>query len=211
MNNKTLIDDSEKLTQSEWARQLFITWKQEMGDVGVEKFLAKNRDNLIIQLIHVFIEGGVGYNTAVEFAREVNTVLVTKEGKKDAGKYKGWAKTVEEEYRSMLITEYQLRKLPIRLEDADNAGLTVVGPREVITETVIIEPTYGDSQHLKQRAIITAWAKHRFDYFYNSQLDLLSHRIGHELNVMFQKEVLKSEWLVTRKDVPEWAVAILSE
>lgn len=205
------IDDSEKLTQSEYARQLFITWKQAMADSGTDRFLAKNRDDLIAQLIDVFAEGGVNYNTAITFAKELQTVLVTAEGKKDTGKYKGWKNTVEEEYRSLLITIYQDKKLPIRVEDADNAGLAVVGPREVITETVIIEPTYGDSQHLKQRAIISAWAKHRFDYFYNSQLDLLAHRIGHELNVMFQKEVLKSEWLVTRKDVPEWAVAILSE
>jgi hypothetical protein len=209
--NKPNVDDSEKITQSEYAKQLFITWKDAMADAGIDRFLAKNRDDLIAQLVDVFIDSGVNYNTAITFAKELQTVLVTKEGKKDTGKYKGWKNTVEEEFRSLLLTTYMAKKLPINVEDADNAGLAVVGPREIITETVIIEPTYGDNQHLKQRTIITAWAKHRFDYFYNSQLDLLAHRIGHELNVMFQKEVLKSEWLVTRKDVPEWAVAILSD
>jgi hypothetical protein len=211
MNKKPNVDDSDKLTQSKWANELLNDWAQEMKNIGTHKFNYNIRGEYLCNLVDILIEGGVNYNTAITLTNKIPDSLVTKEGKKGMGKHGNWVENVKNEYRAMILESYQSKKLPINVEDADNAGLAVVGPREVITETVIIEPTYGDSQHLKQRAIITAWAKHRFDYFYNSQLDLLAHRIGHELNVMFQKEVLKSEWLVTRKDVPEWAVAILSE
>jgi len=211
MNKKPEIDDSQKLTQSKWAQELCNTWQASMSKEGTGKYCYENRGEFLQDLVNILIEGGVNYNAAIELTSLVPKALVTKEGEKGLGKYKGWVEAVKSEYRVMILEMYQEKNLPINVEDANDAGLAVVGPREVITETVIIEPTYGDNQHLKQRAIITAWAKHRFDYFYNSQLDLLAHRIGHELNVMFQKEVLKSEWLVTRKDVPEWAVAILSE
>lgn len=212
--NKQLIDDSEPVSQSAMGQQVFNLWAENTFEHGVDRFFSKNRDGILEDLINSFIDFGVNYNTAIGFTKKLIDILVTKEGKKGQGKYKRWKEDVEREYSAMLLEIYSSRNLPILVEDIEYKNTTSnqisVSVPDHTTEFHVpasfdTVPTYGDHMHLDKNQLISAWAKYRFGSFYNNQLDLLAHRVGSELNILFQKEVLFSDWLTAGNNAPAWA------
>lgn len=207
-NNIERIDDSEILTQSEWAGKLFNRWARSIIDgYERERFSAENRDDCIIDLVNIFIDGGVSYNTVHGYAPKLVKILVTKEGQKGMGKYKGWPEAIVRNYDLLLLEKYEDRGLPIRVEKDKSVTMTEQAELSKLpTVTYKTQPTYGDDEHLEYTDVISSWAKDRFGIVYNKELDLLAHKIGHKFNIEFQSEFFDAEWVSTGKDIPKWAV-----
>ena len=195
---REIIDDSSVITQSELAVQIFNRWSHDTSErLGKNRFLSAYRDEILSELIDALIEFEINYNTSLDLTKKIVDFLVTKEGKKDQGEYKGWKDDVTKEYSAILLSTYDNKGLPIKIESEEV---------KIVYEQQIAVSDYGDFQHIPHNEMITAWAKQKFSIFYNEQLDLLSHRVWSDLNTLFLREGLLSDWLSDGKNVPEWAV-----
>jgi hypothetical protein len=89
-------------------KALFNTWKSDVNErYGTARFTSDDRDEIVEDLALIFFESGVDQETALTFKRHVIDFLVTREGKKNSGKYAGWADNVTVDYDKAITVAYQ--------------------------------------------------------------------------------------------------------
>lgn len=172
------------------ADEVFDQWqKWAKGDHGTNRFLAKKRDELLTALFDAFLENDIDVDEARFYRKDINEILVTKEGKKGKGAHKGWNENVESDFNAMLANRY-----------GDGIG-NGVGR----TKTAHTVEDYGNHPYMPHNPVMTAWAQDRFGKGWNDKLNLLVHQQGHRFCQEFQLDVLDSNWAKTGEDAPDWA------
>ena len=88
------------------AKQLLNAWHKDLRDNQEDRYKYKDREEHIEKLIKMFVIAKVEYDEAAAQKRKVQEILVTKEGMKGKGKYKGWADNVAKDFDLMLDQYY---------------------------------------------------------------------------------------------------------
>lgn len=170
------------------AEDCFIAWKVKIKqELEKARYLKSERIEILDELAQGLYENGVDYDEAKWLTKKVQDHLVTKEGKKDSGKYKGWMNNVKEEYTKALVDYYE-KDLKIRHSDK--------------TESSEADKYYGTSEYLPRLPLIVAWTKFKYPKWSES-LCLEAHRIGGPVNKMFQTEIFEAKWAKSGER-PNW-------
>jgi hypothetical protein len=179
------------------AEDIFLYWKRNTKDIGKARFTAIERIEQLDYLCELFKQHDVSYDDALSLKRQVVEFMVTKEGQKGNGKYKGWKENTEEDFKGTLLIYYN-----------NEIGIVDQNKSKNITDTsagIQQNQTYGDSNYMERDEIITAWSKDKFRCDWSESICLECHKICGPLWNMFCTEVLESDWAKTGIDVPEWA------
>ena len=175
---------------------LFLLWKKQVKEIGKSRYTSAERKEQIDLLCELFYKHNIDLDEAKLYKRKVVELLVTKDGMKGNGKYKGWKENTEEDFDATLISWYQ-------------------GEFEVINDTTKIKELkkeqsigYGNNGHIERHRIIVAWTKHKFGDNWSESICLEAHRVGSQLWVMFEKEVFYSEW-AKNDEIPWWLKKVL--
>jgi hypothetical protein len=167
-------------------KTIFNAWKSDIEEkYGQRRFTSQMRDEIIGILFENFLEFGIELDDAKRFAGDVEKFMVTQEGAKGKGRYKGWTDNVEKDFDTALVNYYRDNMVP--------------GNRSIVTED------YGNHPFMPRNPVMTAWAQDRFGIAWNEKINLLVHRQGHRFCQEFQLDVLDSNWAKTGKDAPDWA------
>lgn len=178
----------ERLMTSE---EVFILWKHEVKEIGKARYTAEERREQLDLLSEMFYEKGIEFEEAKSYSRRVVEFMVTKEGQKDNGRYKGWKKNTEEDFLSNLLAYYQ-------------------GQFKAVNDTTHINKKtkkleyYGAKGYLDRTPIIVAWTKHKFKKRWSEAICLETHKVGTPLWQLFKQEVFDSKWAKTGER-PDWA------
>lgn len=165
------------------SRTVLGTWKEEIREEFENRWQYGVREAIFNTLFEMLSVNGIELEDAKMLKTEVIKFLVTEEGRKGAGRHKGWKEKVSDEFDS-LISEYYSPTNKTRLYTKD----------------------YGTGDFLEKDPIITAWAKDRFGFAWNETLNLMAHQSGNRFNLEFQKDIFDSEWARTGENVPKWFV-----
>lgn len=147
------------------AEIVFNAWAKRLKDKGISRFLKSERQELIEDLVDLFYKNKIDIETAQLYKNKVKELLVTLEGKKGKGKYKGWNENVVIDYDAVL-SEYYL----------EQENKTKEKP--------------SDINILPENELINEWGQKRFGELFNQEISLMCHTIGHIYNRDFQNEVL---------------------
>lgn len=172
------------------AKEVFIAWKTGCQvDVGKARYTASERLEQLDMLCEDFMDNGIDYEEAKTFKKDFVDFVVTKEGMKGNGQYKGWKEQAAENFDGLLIRWYngEFKKAE-----------TVVTTRERRPND------YGKGDYMVRMPIIVAWSKQRFGMNWTESLCLEAHKICSSLNNMFLEEVIEANWSKTGENVPKW-------
>ena len=169
---------------------IFLLWKTEARDIGKAKYTSVERIEQLDILANMFFERGIDIEEARMFKRKVVEFLVTKEGMKGNGRYKGWKERAEEDFLASLLVYYK-----------KNA--------EVVNDTTNLKVTrkvefYGGAEYMERTPLLVAWSKHKFKTLWSEAICLETHKVGSALWIQFQKEVMFSKWAKSGER-PQWA------
>ena len=177
------------------ADQCLASWKYNIEKNNpTSRFLKKERAEMLEELVTLLYEQGIDYDEASWLKKEIRKFLVTRKGSKDSGKYRGWGDNVEKEYIGCLTNFYK--------EDTKVRNSSKVE----ISKTT---EHYDSARYMPRLDVIVAWTKHIYQNQWTEAKCLEAHKIGGALNLLFQKEVLDSEWakhlkLGENKEKPRW-------
>lgn len=177
----------DKLT----ADDVFRMWKVETKELGANKYAATERVELIDMLCELLRKYGIDIDDARFLKKKVIEVLVTKEGMKGSGKYKGWKETTENEFLDNLLVYY--------VDDFE-----IVNSTEQIKNSKSRNQYYGEIGYMDRTQLIVEWTKFMFKKKWTESICLEAHKIGSSLWLLFEKEVMNSKWSKTGKR-PSWA------
>lgn len=180
------MSDKFKMTPED----VFILWKNTAKDIGKARYTSIERLEQLDVLAEMFVERGIDIDDARIFKKKVVEFLVTKEGMKGNGRYKGWKERTEEDFLSSLLVRYQ-----------DKA--------EIINDTTNLKVTrkveyYGGADYMERTPLMVAWSKYKFLNLWSEAICLETHKIGSALWIQFQKEVMYAKWAKSGER-PQWA------
>jgi len=151
------------------AREVFDKWLGTVQEDASLRYLGVNRKPVLDELAQMLFVANVDYSEAKMLSREVVNKLTTEEGRKGKGKYKGWAQTVEEDFRIALASYF------------------------VEVDIKTSRPETTDS--LPNDELITAWGLNKFGELWDDRLSNMAHQVGSPLNLEFMSEVFSKEFL----------------
>jgi len=180
---------------------LFKVWCDDINEkYGAAKFASINRREILTELCQSLAEKQIEYSIAFSLKKEVGNYLVTNQAKKTA-RGKTWISAVEQDFQVMLFKTYDRYGLKPSTKESDRA-------REKITNSL---PPELAPVKKRKHPIITAWAEKRYGDKLNPVILELAHKIGSDINKLFQEEVFKSTWARGMSEPPEWAKPHLSK
>jgi hypothetical protein len=172
------------------AQDVFLAWKTHVQkEVGKAIYLHKQRLEHLEYLCELYRKYKIDYEDAILMKKDFLEFVVTPEGMKGNGKHKTWKKNANDNYIGALNNFY-----------SDNFESQEVG-----SDMFKNRNTYGEGEYMPKMNIISDWTKQKFGNNWSESICLEAHKVGSIINNMFQKEVLESEWVKTRKNIPEWA------
>lgn len=176
------------------ARQVFTMWKTEVEkDIGKARYTSTERLEQLDALCEYFVKFGVDFDDALGYKKDFTEFVVTKEGMKGNGKYKGWKEKASENYEGLLTSWY-------------NGEFKVVNDIGNITvKENVSAASYGSNSYMIRIPLIVAWSKEYFGSEWSEGVCLECHKINGPLTTMFEQEVLESNWMKTGQNVPNWA------
>lgn len=86
------------------AREIFTIWRNDLD--GTERFLYKERKENIENLVNDLYNAGASIEDVRFLKNEVLVSLITKEGMKNTGKYKGWKDNVINDFDDVVTAVY---------------------------------------------------------------------------------------------------------
>jgi hypothetical protein len=129
---------------------ILLNWINEIKESGVERFLSKGRVEKLTDLAQTLFEAKVSYDDCQIIKKKIVKTLVTKEGAKNSGKYKGWMRNVEQEFETCLFKIY---------------GDTLL---EIV----------GGSGLLAKSSVITNWCKEHYGEFFTEAVEIQARTYG---------------------------------
>lgn len=172
------------------AKQVFVAWKTEVEkDIGKARYSATERLEQLDTLCEFFVESKIPFDDAMDFKRDFVDFVVTREGMKGNGQYKGWKEKAAENYEGLMVRWYA--------GEFKSVDTTRVNPN--IKHTY----KYGIGSYMHRMPAIVAWSKYRFGSKWTERICLEAHKIGSSLNLLYQKEVLGAKWAKSGP-YPDW-------
>lgn len=151
-----------------YGSEVFNHWKSWVSDnYQTSRFLRDSRDEIISELFTMLTEAGVDHEDARNYKSEVIKFLVTREGSKGTGKYKGWKENVEMAFDSIFVETF-IEKQPIKE--------VIQPPKEVI----------------EQDPIIKLWGIERFGVNWNDKMELEARVIGSPMFNLFYQDCVEN-------------------
>lgn len=159
----------------------FETWIEWIKDEkGTERYTAEERRLSFEVLADLLFTNGVSIECALAFKPKIVKMFVTKEGYKNQGKYNGWTKQVEKDFKSIVEVRYGLAK------DAPRWNLSQIKEETDQSDTLYLEAS---------RPMIVQWLTHYFKITPGESIIDEACRPNSTLNRLFQEDVLLSETL----------------
>jgi len=130
--------------------KVFTHWKNSVNkELGKSRYTQKDREEPLAELCEQFFIYKIDYEVAQTFGKKVLEFMVTNEGRKGQGKYKGWSKSIIDEFESNLFEYYR-----------ETLNLDT---REVVKYEARGKETYGTVRYMDRQSLIVAWSKMKFD------------------------------------------------
>lgn len=181
--------DTKNKTMS--SEEAFLLWKGEAKAVGKARYTASERIEQLDVLCEIFYKYGIDFEEAKSYKKKIVEFMVTREGLKGNGRYKGWKQNTEEDYISLLTRWY-------------NNEFQVVNDITHVNKATKVNEYYGGRDYLERTPLIVAWSKHKFKEKWSESICLETHKVGSSLWNMFKKEVILSNW-AKNGNKPDWA------
>jgi hypothetical protein len=140
------------------------------NDLGKARFSASTRKEILDVLAEMLSEVPIDYDEAKSLKKEVIRVLITKEGLKGAGKYKGWKESTEKDFLASLFDAYNSKNLFEKNTPQVN---------EVATKPVT---------HKEYHPLIDIWGKEKFKELWGGELRDLANQPESSLHDTFLDE-----------------------
>jgi len=131
------------------AREIFAIWRADLE--GTERFLYKERKDNIENLICDLHNAGIPIEEARFLKSEVMTTLITRDGMKNTGKYKGWKDNVSDDFDSVVVSVYLTSTL-----DAIRNLNSINSKHYIELNKNIIDWLYSQYNYVSKRMIIKA-------------------------------------------------------
>lgn len=181
---------SEKIQLS--AEQVFVAWKNYVSkEIGKLKYTQEERLEILEELCMNYRKYGVAYDDAEFLRKKFMEFVVTKEGMKGNGRYKGWKERALEDYDSCLIKYY----------DEDIEQVEVEKPKEMGKS----KEDYGIFPYLPRNVVVVDWSKRKFGDSWSESICLECHKICSDFNNLFCDEVLFADFQYKDENKkPDW-------
>lgn len=174
------------------AEQVFVLWKTEVEqEVGKARYTSTERLEQLDALCESFVKYQIEFDDALMFKRKFIEFVVTREGMKGNGRYKGWKEKADENFEGILVRWY--------------AGEFQISEPLMKTKKEQKLEHYGVGDYMIRMPMIVEWSKNKFKTSWTEGICLESHKVASTLNNMFVEEVLESNWSKTGEDIPKWA------
>ena len=192
-----MISRESKMSNSFSSEELFNVWFDKVTkEYQFGRFLFNNRAEILEVLLESFRDNNISVDEARVYKNRVISTLVTKEGSKGQGKYKGWKETVSKDFDVMLVEMYESVIKPELKEETkqDSSQSTLM---EMIKKPIPKQP------------LIDIWGKVAFGNMWNEQMSNEAHTFGTALFNTFFNDVMKSDWIKNKNKMPSWAKGVL--
>lgn len=170
--------DKNTFTQED----IFNKWLCTLRENQSVRYLHSERMGFLEDFVLMLKEHEVDYEDAKAFKKEVVLALTTEEGRKGKGKYKGWVKTVEQDFLSALANAY--------IED----------PEKPVDKSEAVQ----SGNYMPKNRFITAWGLHKYGEIWSEFMDREAHKINSRLNIRFQEEVIFADFADDFEKFPNW-------
>jgi hypothetical protein len=179
------------------SEELFNVWfDQVTKEYQYGRFLFNNRAEILEALLESFRDNNISIDEARVYKNKVISTLVTKEGAKGQGKYKGWRETVSKDFDVMLVEMYEsVIKKPTVAPKAEE-------PKNPTLMDMIKKP-------IPKQPLIEVWGKVTFGNLWNDKMSDEAHTFGTALFNTFFTNVMKSDWIKDKQKMPSWAKGVL--
>lgn len=176
------------------AKQVFLAWKTGCElDVGKARYTSGERLEQLDLLCEDFIKNGVDFDEALSYKKKFVEFVVTKEGMKGNGQYKGWKEKAAEQFEG-LMTRWYAGEFKV----VNDVGATTVKKAKTSN-------SYGKGAYMIRMPFIVAWSKEKFGSQWSESVCLECHKVNGPLTMLFEAEVLDSNWMKTGESIPKWA------
>lgn len=172
------------------AEQVWIRWKTFCEkDVGKARYTAVERLEQLDALCDDFRSNGVSFEEASDYKKKFVEFVVTREGMKGNGQYKGWKEKSAEQFDGVLLGYYSGE-----FETTSHTDMKDMKKQQL----------YDTSEYMARTNLIVAWTKYKYQDKWSEAICLEAHKIGSTLWNMFKKEVIFSNWAKSGER-PNWA------
>lgn len=139
------------------------------NDFGTARFSAKTRREVIDILAEMLAEVPIDYEEAKNLKKEVIRILITKEGLKGTGKYKGWKEATETDFLASLYDIYNAKNLFTKAENQAQKNTAI-----------------------KAHPLIDIWGKKKFGDAWGMNLIILANTPDSSLHNQFLNDMFGS-------------------
>jgi hypothetical protein len=148
------------------ADDIFNKWKMLTDeDLGKERFTYKKRREALEDLSRMLFEAKISFEDSKLLLRKVKDFLVTIEGSKGSGKYKGWKENVESEYLGFLASIYStLNTTP---SDPTDPSLK--------NDSIDKNETTETPKEIELNPIIRKWGQVKFGLIWCRELEIIAN------------------------------------
>lgn len=177
------------------AEQVFSSWKTWVEkELGKARYTKQERLEQLDTLCAMFKDSRIEYEDALMLKKDFVDFVVTREGKKGKGNHKGWKENAAENFEGILFGYYSGQyKTLSEIESGEK--------KKKIKKNV---DAYDQPGYLPRTPLLVAWTKHKFKDRWSEAICLEAHKIGGAVNILFQKEVLASDWSNKNNNLPSW-------
>jgi len=145
------------------ARDIFAIWREDLD--GTNRFLYKERKDNIENLVSDLYGAGVPIEEVRFLKNDVMTTLITRDGMKNTGKYKGWKDNVSNDFDTIVASIY----LTSTLDSLRNLN------------------KINSKHHIKMNQTIINWLYNQYSYVSKRML-AEAHTPGSFLNSVFLRD-----------------------